>query len=118
MRKEGNEHDLPWVALSVVCLVAAMWQWIEVAGRVWHCAVMAWKFGFETPLISAGSTMIGVFFIASAGFIGIGGIAAVILRSENPRWRHCADASVAMLIGGGVVWGSLLASPLVTVLQR
>lgn len=115
---EHYDITWPWIVVAAVCLVAAMWQWAEVASRLSHCAVMVWKFGFEKPLISAGSTMVGVFFIASAGFIGLGGTAVMALRSENSRWRHWADASVAMLIGGGIVWGSLVLSPLVTVLPR
>jgi hypothetical protein len=118
MPRERYDLTWPWIALASLCLFAALWQWLEVAGHLWVCAVEVWRCGLEQPLISAGSTMIAVFFAASAACIGLAGIARVFLRQEESRWQRCAGAAVVMLTTGAILWGGLLCSPLIKVVRR
>src|SRR6266511_3285393 len=51
-----------WSVIAFACLAAAIWQSVEVAGRVAHGATIAWKTGVGPGLISAGTTMLFRFF--------------------------------------------------------
>lgn len=100
------------------CFVAAVWQWVEVGGRLAHCGVMVFKFGFAPPFITAGTSMIAVFFSATSIFVALAGFARMMMPDVESLWRRCAEASVAMLLCGAIVWGGLLASPIVAVVHR
>ena len=107
-----------WTSIAFVCLAAAIWQWVELADRIRHLAWFAFKFGIEPHLISAGSFMVVVFFGATALFVGLGIVATRQLRAADSRLRFCSRLSVQMLIAGAVVWGGLLASPLIQIVSR
>ena len=107
-----------WASIAFVCLAAAIWQWVELADRLRHLAWFAFKFGVEPHLITAGSFMVVVFFAATAIFVALGLVATRQLRGADSRVRFCSRLSVQMLIAGAVVWGGLLASPLIQVVSR
>src|SRR5438477_142097 len=107
-----------WISIAFVCLAAAIVQCIQVADRVAHVAWFAYKFGVEPHLITAGSSMLVVFFGATAVFVGLGSVATDRLRRAESRLRFCSLLSVQMLIAGALVWGGLLASPLIQIVSR
>ena len=107
-----------WASIAFICLAAAIWQWVELADRIRHLAWFAFKFGIEPNLISAGSFMVVVFFGATAVFVGLGLVATRQLRGADSRLQFCSHLSVQMLIVGAVVWGGLLASPLIQIVSR
>jgi len=107
-----------WVAIALVCLAAAIYQWVELADRLKHLVWFALKFGIEPHLISAGSFMVVVFFAASAVFISLGIAATTQLRRAQSRLQFCSLVSVVMLLAGAVVWSGLLVSPLVQIVSR
>ena len=104
--------------MAVACLAAAIWQWIELADRLTHLVWFAFKFGTKPNLISAGSFMIIVFFTATAVFTGLGIIATTQLGRTESCFRFCSLLGVLMLIAGALIWGGLLASPLVHIVPR
>ena len=94
-----------WISVAVVCLAAAIWQWVELADRLNHLVWFALKFGIEPNLISAGIFMVVVFFSATAVFAGLGIVATTQLRRADSRFRFCSLLSVVMLMTGALVWG-------------
>ncbi|MEW6305718.1 MAG: hypothetical protein AB1705_19745 [Verrucomicrobiota bacterium] len=104
--------------ITFVCLGAAFWQWVELADRLHHLGRLLFKFGTHSNLISAGSFMVVVFFTATAVFVGLGLVAATQLRRAGSGLRFWSLLSVLMLVTGALVWGSLLASPLIEIVAR
>ena len=107
-----------WTFIAFICLAAAIVQCIQVADRVAHVAWFAYKFGVEPHLITVGSSMLIAFFGATAGFVGLGLAATDRLRRVESHFRFCSLLSVQMLIAGALVWGGLLASPLIQIVSR
>ena len=76
---------------------------------------MAFKFGVEPELISAGTSMVVIFFGGTAVFVAHGLIATNRLRCIKSPSRFISLLSVQMLIAGALVWGGILVSPFVQI---
>ena len=107
-----------WISVALACLAAAIWQWVELAGRINHLAWYAVKVGIQPHLIDAGTFMIAVFFAATAVFAAFGTVATAQLRRLESGFQCCSLLSVLMLLEGALIWGGLLASPLVQIVSR
>ena len=107
-----------WIVVALACLAAAIWQSVEVAGRVTHLATIAWKTGIEPSLISAGTTMVFSFFGATVFFVLLGLVATDRLRNANSTFRFCSLLSVQILLAGAIIWGGLLCTPFVQIIPR
>jgi len=107
-----------WASIALICLAAAIWQCVEVADRVTHLSRMAYKFGVEPQLISASTSMVGIFFGATAVFVVLGIVATERLRRLQSPIRFCSLLSVLMLLAGALVWGGMLISPFVQIVSR
>jgi hypothetical protein len=107
-----------WALIAALCLAAAIWQWVELADRVHHVLWFAVKFDFAPHLISARIFMVIVFFAGTALFASLGIVATIQLRRAELRYRFCSLLGVLMLVTGALVWGGLLASPLIQIVSR
>ncbi|MDB6132022.1 MAG: hypothetical protein JWM59_265 [Verrucomicrobiales bacterium] len=107
-----------WTPMPFVCLVAAIWQWAEIADRIRHLARFVSKFGIEPGLITAGSSMVFGFYGATAFFIVLALVAAEQLKGADWWIWSASKLSVRMLLVGALVWGGLLASPLIVIAPR
>jgi hypothetical protein len=74
-----------------------MWQWVELVGRISHLLWFTFKFGIEPHLITVGTSMIAVFFAATAVFAVLGTVATVQLRRLESPFQCCSLLSVLML---------------------
>jgi hypothetical protein len=107
-----------WSVVALACLASAIWQSVEVAGHVAHVATNAWKIGAEPGLISAGTTMLFIFFGATVVFVSLGLFATDRLRRADSPFRFISLLSVQILLAGAIVWGGLLCTPFVEIVQR
>ena len=109
---------MPWKILTLVCLAAAIVQIYNVWHAIARIRHMIWKFGHEEASITAGSTMIPVFFIGTFVFCLLSALSARRLASGSRGFRRTAYLSLIMLTLGGIVWAALLSSPYVEVYPR
>jgi hypothetical protein len=99
-------------------MVGAVCQAIVVADRINHIGWMAYKFGPGPQLITAGSSATILFFGGSTFLIVLGILTARRLRASNSPLYYCSFFSITLLATGALVWGSLLASPLIKIVER
>ena len=68
-----------WIFITIMCLAAALLQCLAVFVRVTDFANMAYKFGVSSEIITAGRSMVIVFFGATAMFVALG-----LLATDRP----------------------------------
>ena len=109
--------EIRWRAIALVCGIAAIVQNLLVAGRIVQIATLTWKIDLASAVITAGSTMLMVFFGATLGC----GLLAWVARMRLPAgdiFRRISHGSVLALAIGAFVWGGLVCSPLVVYVRR
>ena len=109
--------EIRWRAVALICGAAAFIQNLLVAGRVFHVARLTWKIDLASAVITAGSTMLVVFFGVTLGC----GLLAWLARARLPAgdiFRRISHGSVLALAIGACAWGGLVCSPLVVYVRR
>ena len=109
--------EIRWRAVALVCGIAAVMQNLLVAGRIVQIATLTWKMDFASAVITAGSTMLIVFFSAPLGC----GLLAWLARRRLPAgdiFRRISNGSLLALAIGAGVWGGLVCSPFVVYVRR
>jgi len=107
-----------WQNVGFVCLAAALVQNIVVADRVQHVAWLLYKFGPEPGLLTAGSSMLTIFFGATGFFVILGMVATKHLCGMGTRICYWTNLSVRMSMAGALIWGAFVMSDFVTVVTR
>ena len=114
----GRSKARAWIITAIACLAAAIWQWVELSDRLTQLFWLAFKFGIEPRLLTAGAFMVVVFFFGTSISLGLAIVATRQLRRADSHFRFCSVLSVLMLATGALVWGGLLASPLIQIVSR
>lgn len=109
--------EIFWRAVLLICCVAAVLQNLLVAGRIVHIVTLMWKIDLESGVITAGSTMLVVFYGATIGC----GLLAWMAYTKMPTgsiFRRISYGSILALSIGACVWGGIVCSPLVVYIHR
>jgi hypothetical protein len=110
---------MSWRVASFLCLGAGCYQAHEVAERVRHLTTIAWKMGMDSfALITAGVVMIVVFFLFTGVFVALGLITTDHFLRQRSWFSLPAILGTEILIAGAIIWGAMLASPYVEIVNR
>jgi hypothetical protein len=106
--------------IAIGLFAVASIQNLMVLGRIWHILVLAWKVGWDNTLITAGSSMLWVFFTCSliSIFFAVGAHRYSTKNIDNEIISKLLFCSIVMLTGGCATWIMLIISPLVVIVVR
>jgi hypothetical protein len=96
-----------WRALALVCGIAAVIQNLLVVGRIAQIATLAWKIDLASSTITAGSTMLVVFFGATLGCWLLAWLVTTRLLAGD-IFRRISHGSMFAFGIGACIWGVLL----------
>lgn len=106
-----------WRVSALACLLTGAVQNLLAASRILHIVTLANKMDMQPATITAGSSMLYLFF---SGSIGAWILAILTSRHLGPNemYRKAAKLAGNMLAAGTLIWAALVLSPVVVVIQR
>ena len=97
--------------------VAAL-QFLGLAQYAVHGIFLAYKWGYDPPMLTAGTEALMTFLLLSGVAAGAGAVAWWRLRLGSPKFARCAKIATLTLLAGAVGCLAIIASPLVDLVQR
>jgi hypothetical protein len=107
-----------WQGIAIGVLGVAACQWLSLGDEIVHGTVLTLKTGWGTPVLTAGTGMLRIFLSLTAAGVVVGAFATWRLRQSSPAFARCARVAMYSLVGGAALWLSLIASPIVDLVQR
>jgi hypothetical protein len=107
-----------WRVIAVGMLGVAALQFLGLAQYAIHGICLAYKWGYDLPILTAGTQALRAFLLVSGVAAGIAAVAWSRLRLGSPRFARCARVATLSLLAGALGCLAVTASPLVDLVSR
>src|SRR6478735_2866252 len=102
-----------WQMIAIGALGMAALQFLGLADYAIHGVFLTYKWGYDPPILTAGTKALQAFLLISGIGAAAGALAWSRLRPLSPRFARCARIATLSLLGGVVGCLAMIASPLV-----
>jgi hypothetical protein len=107
-----------WRGIAVGVLGVAALQFLGLAQYAVHGMFLTYKWGYDPPILTAGTEALRAFLLLSGVAAGAGAVAWSRLRLVSPNFARCAKIATLTLLAGAVGCLAMIASPLVDLVHR